>query len=245
MQVYIITGTSQGLGASLSRLLSESGCLVYGISRHEGNTCGHFVKCDLSDVKQIEETVDAIFSDINFDQADSITLINNAAELGAIATLDNRLEGDSIQRQLMVNLAAPAILSSKFLEMTGHYAGKRKIVNVTSTAARQPYHGLALYCMSKAGLEMMSGCLAMEQKMKANPVEIILIDSGPMDTRMQEIIRSSRREDFPAVDRYIDKFRRRELPSPQAVAAFMIECISGNKRSEDGRYSFFEYIEER
>ncbi|MEN8254337.1 MAG: SDR family NAD(P)-dependent oxidoreductase [Verrucomicrobiota bacterium] len=224
MEVYIISGASKGLGQALSQQLHEGGHCVYGLSRNKGGTHGLYVECDFSDIAKTEFALNSIFQKLDFDAIESMTLINNAADLNPIVPI-GKATSSEIDRALKINLAAPAILTSLFIEKTEGFPGRRRLVNITSRTAQKPYYGLSLYCMSKAGLEHLGACVVLEQAGRPNPVEVILIDPGSMDTPMQETIRAACPEYFKAVEHFRSRYENGELPSPKTVAKFVVDRI--------------------
>lgn len=239
MEVYIISGASKGLGQALSRQLHESGHGVYGLSRSKGGTCGRYVECDFSDIVKTELALNEVLQQLDFDTADSVTLINNAADLNPVLPVGKATPSE-IERSLKINLIAPAVLTSLFIEKTESFSGRRRIVNITSKTGQTPYYGLSLYCMAKAGLEQLSACVVLEQAEQANPVEILLVDPGSMDTPMQEVIRAACPEYFPAVEHFRSRYENGELPSPETVAKFVVECINKDQRGQGEMYRFLE-----
>ena len=74
------------------------------------------------------------------------------------------------------------------------YAGKKKILNISSGAAVNPYESWSLYCTSKAGVDMMTKVLSKEQKRLKKGVKIVSIYPGIVDTDMQEKARNTPKE---------------------------------------------------
>ena len=96
-----------------------------------------------------------------------------------------------IVRNIQINLTAPAVLLSGFIRHTQNWKMRKLVLNISSGAAVRPYFGWSAYCASKAGLEHFSRCAALEQKSRENPVTILSINPGVIDTSMQEKIRKT------------------------------------------------------
>lgn len=239
MEFYIISGASKGLGKALSRQLHESGHCVYGLSRSKGETHGIYVECDFSDTVKTGLALNEILRKLDSDVVESVTLINNAADLNPIIPVGMATPAE-IESALKINLTAPAVLTSLFIEKTEPFPGRRRIVNITSKTGQSPYYGLSLYCMAKAGLEQLSACVVLEQAEQPNPVEVLLVDPGAMDTPMQDDIRAACPEYFPAVEHFRSRYENGELPSPEIVAKFVIECINKDQRGQGEMYRFPE-----
>jgi NAD(P)-dependent dehydrogenase (short-subunit alcohol dehydrogenase family) len=72
------------------------------------------------------------------------------------------MEDADWDRVLATNLRGPFLLSRAFARRLVEAGYPGQIVNVTSGAARRARRGAAHYCTSKAALEMLTRCLAIE-----------------------------------------------------------------------------------
>lgn len=218
-KILIITGGSKGLGLGLAKEYHKNGYRVISISRSKAEKL-YFeeqYQCDLSKSETIESVLAEIFSHLDKNNTQQLTLINNAGDLGTVNTLEN-LTPDEISYTIQVNLTAPMILSSQFIKLSQDWNCKKQILNISSGAAVNPYESWVMYCASKAGLDMMTKVVSKEQKELANGVDIISIYPGIVDTNMQKKIRNTPKKHFKAVQRFIDFFEHGELFSPEQVA---------------------------
>ncbi|MDA3838388.1 MAG: SDR family NAD(P)-dependent oxidoreductase, partial [Candidatus Delongbacteria bacterium] len=144
MNYYIITGTSKGLGEALAnRLLNENNCL-FCISRTKNsklislsekhNTNLIYFGFDLNKANKIEHLLDDIFEKIDINKVESMNLINNAGTIKPIKTIE-KLTSEEIINSFNVNLIAPTIIASKFIERTLNYSCEKRIINISSGAA--------------------------------------------------------------------------------------------------------------
>ena len=127
----------------------------------------------------------------------SICLINNAAvarPVGVLGTLDDADAATS----LAVNLAAPIALANLFCRVFTADGVARRIINVSSGAAQRALPGETMYCVTKAGLEMLTASLAAEQQ--GPDFQSISVRPGIIDTDMQAFARSQSRDVLPSVD---------------------------------------------
>jgi benzil reductase ((S)-benzoin forming) len=92
------------------------------------------------------------------------------------------------------------IMSSCFIKQTEKIKARRKIVNITSGAGIYPMGDMSVYCTAKAGLNMFTRCVGVEQMAKENPLEIIAVDPGMVETTMQQTARGKDAEDFAMAD---------------------------------------------
>ncbi|MFE8697369.1 (S)-benzoin forming benzil reductase [Cytobacillus sp. FJAT-53684] len=224
MNVYIITGASKGIGFELAKQLSEAGHCVVGMARTDCGLDG--MKCyrtDLSELEKLESLMADILTTVQLD-AGSITLINNAGMVEPIGLIGT-VEALEMSNAIAVNLTAPMILSNTFISKLENFKGKKRIVNISSGAGRNPYEGWGTYCTTKAGLDHFSRVIALEQMKAENPVEIVSIAPGIIDTGMQETIRASSEEAFPLLEKFIDYKDQGMLVSAEQTAKKLISII--------------------
>ncbi len=218
-KTLIITGGSKGLGLGLAKEYHKNGYRVCSISRSKNEKL-YFMEqyqCDLSKTETIENVIKEIFSHLDKKNTQQLTLINNAGDLGTVNTLETLAPSD-INYTIQVNLTAPMVLSSQFIKLSKDWNCKKQIINISSGAAVNPYESWVMYCASKAGLDMMTKVVSKEQKELRNGVGIVSIYPGIVDTNMQVKIRNTPKENFKAVQRFIDFYKHGDLFSPEQVA---------------------------
>ncbi len=217
--ILIITGGSKGLGLGLAKEYHRNGYRIISISRSKIKKFYAFeqYQCDVSDVKSIEETMIEIFSHLDKSQTKNITLINNAGTLGTVNTLEH-IEPTEINYTINVNLVAPLVFCSQFIKLTKNWNCKKQLFNISSGAAINPYESWAMYCSSKAGLDMITKVIAKEQKELKNGVSIVSIYPGVVETAMQVQLRKTPKEKFKSVQRFIDLYEHGDLFTPKQVA---------------------------
>ncbi|MBP2239583.1 NAD(P)-dependent dehydrogenase (short-subunit alcohol dehydrogenase family) [Cytobacillus eiseniae] len=233
MNVYIITGASKGIGFELAKQLSEEGHYVVGIARTDCELENvKFYRADISKSEKLESLLATILTAVQLD-ARSITLINNAGmvePIGLIGTVDAK----EMANAMVVNLTAPMILSNLFISKLKDFKGKKRIVNISSGAGRNPYEGWGTYCTTKAGLDHFSRVIALEQEKAEYPVRIVSIAPGIIDTGMQETIRASSEDAFPLLDRFIDYKEQGMLVSAEQTAMKLISFIENKDFNKIG-----------
>lgn len=234
MPAYIITGGSKGLGAELARQLLQQGAAVHCVSRGESESLRQealrmkgaytFHAYDLAQTDGLDSLMERILGQI--DQADTITLINNAGQLAPM-TFIGRADQEDLQRSLQVNLIAPALLTNSFIRQTQALPVVKRVVQISSGAGKKPYPGWGAYCAAKAGIDMLTRCIGVEQANQPYPVEVISVAPGVVDTEMQREIRAASEEDFPQQSRFVELHTHGELQSPEATAAQLLELLQG------------------
>jgi NAD(P)-dependent dehydrogenase (short-subunit alcohol dehydrogenase family) len=240
MLTAIVTGVSQGLGEALARQLLERGCRVTGIGRKTSPRLAGdryaFVTCDLGDSVAIATCVAPAFAAIAH-QREAICLINNAATIEPAGVLGT-LQSGEIARSIAVNLVAPIALSSLFCQTFDDDAIERRIINVSSGAAQSVISGESLYCIAKAGLEMLTRSLAAEH---ASPsFRAITLRPGIIDTGMQVFARSQSREVLPSVDLFKGFHESGNLVPPDTVARKVLERLVFAPVQQGRTYSYAE-----
>lgn len=246
MNYYYITGTSRGIGKAFAEhLLENPANQVIGISRHrsiEHPNYRHFY-LDLTDVNAV-----AAFKFELHANAKKIYLINNAGVLGFIKPV-GKLEAATIIKNYTVNLIAPTILTNAFIECYDSTDAEKVIVNVSSGAGKNPIDGWAVYCASKAGMDMLSRVVDAEQKIRAKTPQdnihkgfhIFSIAPGVVNTGMQEEIRKARKEDFSRLEDFIGYKVNNQLSEPEFVSKKYINILANINSIKDVLSSIKDY----
>jgi NAD(P)-dependent dehydrogenase (short-subunit alcohol dehydrogenase family) len=235
-QLAIISGTSRGIGKSILNAFLKTGTTCLTINRSQQNLSHpillrNFV-FDLEKIDQIDELVNELLQNMDLKLLDKIYLINNAAVIGQIGSLDT-IPGPDIKSVLDVNLTAPLLLSSALIREIKSLKVKLEIVHISSGAAFSPISGLGPYCISKAALEMLSKSLNGENR--TNGVRSVTIGPGVVDTNMQKELRSSDPLHFAAHGMFTDFKSKGVLQSPDEVGQKMVDFILKGDY-EGGRY---------
>ena len=218
-KVLIITGGSKGIGRAVIDQYINKDFLVFSVSRTHADDLKNAeqIKFDLSNVTGIEKMFTELLQKLNKNTINKITLINNAATIGSIKRIEDN-SADDLSQTTQLNVTAPLILSSLFIKLTKDWNAEKSIINISSGAALRPIFGWTGYCASKAALDMITKGIAAEQAGTENGVKAISIYPGVVDTGMQEKIRSSDKNDFSDVQRFIDMKSNSTLADPETVA---------------------------
>lgn len=218
MQV-IVTGVSQGLGEALALDLLGRGVQVLGIGRRSSPRLAseryRFLRCDLAQASMLPAVVEPAFAAIASQRPSYACLVNNAATLDPVGVLGTT-EADHIMTSMTVNLVAPVVLASEFCRVFDDDAVERRIINVSSGAAQHVIAGESLYCIAKAGLEMLTRTLAAEHA--APRFRAISLRPGVIDTPMQAHARTQPKERLPSVDLFAGFHAAGQLVAPDVVA---------------------------
>jgi NAD(P)-dependent dehydrogenase (short-subunit alcohol dehydrogenase family) len=218
--LFILTGASRGLGAALAQALMKPGhrlvCVARGDNaelRAHAAAAGvtlDWHQADLSDAHAAEawmtKTLAALPPYAN------ATLVHNAGVVEPIGTIDT-LRADTLLPHLQLNLAGPMALTAALLRGTAEWNAQRRVLAISSGAARRPIAGWAAYCTGKAGLDMFVRAINADGDAS---VRAVALAPGVIDTDMQRTIRGA---DFAGVQRFRDLHTHGELVSPHDAAA--------------------------
>ncbi|RQS67658.1 short chain dehydrogenase [Burkholderia sp. Bp8963] len=221
----IVTGHTRGLGAALAALLLQRGIAVLGLSRSRHPSLGtqagdRFaeVELDLSDPARVEAWLagDALRRFV--DGASTVLLFNNAGTVEPIGPLDAQ-DPAAIARAVSLNVATPLMLSAALAKAAADTA-ERRVLHVSSGAARNAYAGWSIYCATKAALDHHARAVALDA---TRGLRICSVAPGVVDTGMQATIRSTSTDNFPLRDKFDQLKASGALATPDAAARQLID----------------------
>lgn len=235
MQVFIITGSSRGLGAGIARALFHPNHSVIGVARSRNAAleevataaggCLHQYQQDLADPAQAEAWLQARLQELDPARLDRLVLIHNAGLLRPIDLIGQEADAVITQQAMLLNLVTPMRMTETFTRHTQDWPIAKQVLMISSGAGRKPYPGWSTYCSSKAGLDMFARCLAEEQATHPHPLRVVSLAPGVIDTDMQSLIRQQDQANFPNLQRFLDLKAQGQLDSPtsagQKIAAFL------------------------
>ncbi len=230
----IITGASKGLGKQLALQCMKEGDTVATIERHPDTELVGIAKelgCELiqlpvnlTDLKSTVSTVSWLINQASPEQFSSVRLINNAGVLGPVGPISEASAPD-IDHTIRINFEAPVLIIQRFLELTKNWKAPKRIMNISSGAARKDVPGWAMYCSTKAALDRFSSTVSEDAKIHGIDLKISSVAPGVVDTGMQEQIRSLSSEDFPQVERFKTLKEESKLTSPDKAAAKLLAYL--------------------
>jgi benzil reductase ((S)-benzoin forming) len=229
--LYIITGSSKGIGKTLvDKLLEKDENQVIGIARSPYEMAHpRFLNLslDLSNVKETLKSLDRMMPQGDFDK---IVLVNNAGMIGPIEHLGN-MDPKSIHQVFMLNTIAPAILMNDFVHKYGSLKEvDRLIINISSGAAKKAIDGWACYSASKSAINMLSEAAVVEAELDATGIRIFSVAPGVVDTYMQAEIRNADVKAFSTLSKFVGLKENQQLSSPLHTASKIIELIDNPSR---------------
>jgi benzil reductase ((S)-benzoin forming) len=228
--LYIITGTSRGLGKALAAAAEAvPSAHVITLSREPASASrpNHY-GVDLADAAALASTCTAVAAALAGQSWRRAVLINNAGVVAPVMPLA-RADRDALARNIAVNLSAPMLLMQWFAATIAVGAQHASIINISSGAGRRPIAGWAAYCATKAGLDMASRAMAEECAAAALPLTVTSLAPGIIDTDMQAEIRNTTEDKFADVERFRAFKAEGALASAEAVAEKIIALDAAGK----------------
>jgi benzil reductase ((S)-benzoin forming) len=234
--LYIITGSSRGLGRAIAKQLAIAGHLVVGIARQQNLELASLEvkypvaqwKADLADAQDIAQQLEQYLTSALVSTQEpitSVTLINNAAYLAEPASLGAQVNAD-IVHAIEVGLTAPLLLCNAFLRATQSASIPKSIVNISSGLGRRAMAGSTSYCAIKAGMDHFSRAIDLEQQEMKYPARVCSLAPGVIDTDMQVQLRGASPEAFSSRQNFQDLKDKGQLDAPDAAAAKIIAYIA-------------------
>lgn len=216
----ILTGHSRGLGAALCESLLRRGVRVLGLSRG-GNRAlaarfGALLgeqQVDLGDPATLDALAESPWLADFLAGAEPAMLINNAGLLQPVGPVGGQ-GAEALAGAVRVNVMAPLVLSDAFVRLTTA-CGDRRILHVSSGAARTPYAGWSIYCACKAALDHHARAT---QEDRIAGLRIASLAPGVIDTDMQADIRTITADRFPQVERFRALKQTGALRPPEEAA---------------------------
>jgi NAD(P)-dependent dehydrogenase (short-subunit alcohol dehydrogenase family) len=202
----LVTGGSRGIGAGICRAMAACGANVL-VNYHQDEDKGKAES--LADQVRDEFNVNAFSfrADISDQEAVLSMYAYMDKSLGGIDILVNNAGTESVDhaihmdlgewdRVMNVNLRGSFICAQQAgIRMARKNSGV--IINISSMHDKTPRKGLIHYCTAKAGLNMMTKCLALE--LAEYKVRVLAVSPGAIETEMN-------REEINAFGR--DKFNK-------------------------------------
>jgi len=230
MNLYVVTGATKGLGAELAKQVAadaDNRLVTLGRSRTDATN----IEVDLADAAALGRACDELERRIAGQAFGRAVLINNAGVISPVGPLE-KVDAAELERNLAVNFTAPILLMRRFLQATAGVA-LRRIVNISSGAARRPIFGWSAYCAAKAGLDMASRAVALEATTRGLAVEVASLAPGVIDTPMQATVRGAGVEDFVDVERFRAMKAEGALRPAAGVAADILRLEASGKLAGD------------
>ncbi|MBF0279971.1 MAG: SDR family oxidoreductase [SAR324 cluster bacterium] len=195
-KIAVITGSTQGLGASTARLFAErgaAGLIICGRNQVKGESVAaeisskacptHFVQADLAKVEDCRKVIaeaDRHFSKVH-------ALVNCAAvtDRGTILNTSEEL----FDRMMAINTRAPFFLMQDTIKIMLREKIQGTIVNIQSMSAHGGQPFISVYCTSKGALSVLTKNVA--YSLLRNRIRVNGLNIGWMDTPGEDSIQKN------------------------------------------------------
>ena len=228
MKLAIISGGSKGLGHAIAEKLLVAGYQVVEFSRSAPHA--YSIKLDFSSPDLMLPALSANLETLATKQWDEIVVVSNAASLSPIGPTSKK-NSMAVLANININFTSAILFMSEVIKHFQSHPCRKVVASISSGAALKAYSGWSLYCSAKAGLESYVRTVAVEQESEPSPFVMLNVDPGVMDTDMQSLIRSSHKDDFPAVDYFIHRKESGELRTPDQVAIGVVKILHSDATS--------------
>ncbi len=187
-KVVLITGASSGIGRATARLFAEKGGNIVAVGRNENEleTLRREIfdekglltafTADISDATQIDDLYD--FMTENFGRID---VLINAAGILKNGTIENTSLKDW-DETMNVNLRSVFYMTEKCVPHLAKTKGN--IVNVSSVTGLRAFPGVLAYCVSKAAIDQLTRCSALELASKG--IRVNAVNPGVVVTNIHK-----------------------------------------------------------
>jgi 3-oxoacyl-[acyl-carrier protein] reductase len=227
----LVTGGTAGIGRAVALALAAEGYtvvisgrrpkaevsdLVESLREASGKDGCRYVRGDIADASSRDELVQTIRREYG-----RLSVLVNNAGVGTKSRQDMlTLTEEDFVSLLKVNLVAPFLLSAALAPLMGGDKTPAYIVNVSSISAYTSSTNRADYCISKAGMSMMTRLFA--DRLAADNVRVFEVRPGIIRTDMTR----------PVADKYDRLIEGGLLPigrwgEPQDVARAVVGIVLG------------------
>ncbi len=231
-KVVIVTGASSGIGRAAALLFANKGSAVVAVGRNEKelNTLARSVKSKnglvnvhLADVTEMTQ-LERIVSETVHKHGQIDVLVNSAGVIKNGTAETTTL--DDWDKMFSINLRSIFVLSQKCLPYLVETKGN--IVNVSSVAGTRSFPNILAYSVSKAALDQMTRCSALE--LAAKGVRVNAVNPGVVVTN----IHKRGGMDESSYDRFLEHSKETHpigrVGTPQEVAE-LIYYLASEKAS--------------
>src|SRR6266850_4896512 len=186
MQTVVVTGASSGIGRAAAVRFGRNGAAVLAVGRkamalnevaHEIERAGG--RCVPFEADVTSASAPAAIVGKAAEALGGLTTLVNAAGIIAMGTIENTTD-EAWDEMLDINLRAPFRLMRAATPLL--VASRGSIVNVSSVTGLRAFPGVLAYCVSKAGVDQLTRCAALE--LAAKGVRVNAVNPGVVITEI-------------------------------------------------------------
>jgi NAD(P)-dependent dehydrogenase (short-subunit alcohol dehydrogenase family) len=252
-QIAWVTGAGRGIGRAAALALADQGAAVAVVSRTQNEidrVAAQIISRGGRSIATILDVSNWAMVDWAAKQIENVLgpidiLVNNAGVLEPLGKLWET-DPEEFGRLIDINLSGAYYCMRAVLPGMVR-RGRSVIVNVSSVAATLVSPGWSAYAVSKAGLDHLTRCLAID--LKGTSIRAYTLHPGLTETKMQETLRRATDDQLPPARRqlFIDQQQAGNVFStdvPARAIAWLasVQCDLDNGATIDLRTQP-EYIE--
>ena len=184
--LYIVTGTTRGIGHELKKILLDNNCDVISINRNK--TDKYDYKMDLSHIEEVNAASYHLREKIKNKYSNhKIVFVNNAFSLSPIGKLSD-YKNYQIVNSLTTNIFSPLTL----IKLLTEAPNPLYIINITSGAAHSVNKHLGIYSSCKLFIENFLKFVEIESN---NCLKVHNFNPGITKTKMYDTLSNSEKFD--------------------------------------------------
>lgn len=185
-RIALVTGASSGIGRATAIRLAHDGARVAVVARQAERLTevAEIIRAEeseafiqVADVTDTEQAAQAVAATV--EHFGSLDILVNAAGILASGTIENT-QLEAWDEMMNVNLRAVFHLMN--LTVPHLIASRGNIVNVSSVTGLRSFPGVLAYCVSKAGVDQLTRCAALE--LAAKGVRVNAVNPGVVVTEV-------------------------------------------------------------
>ncbi len=222
----VITGSSRGIGLGIAKELLENGFAVVLSARKRSEEIDalekgypekvFFVPCDISDMNAVDNLVS--FAKEKFGKID--LLVNNAGVAPKERKDILELLPEDFDYVTDINLKGTFFVTQKFVPLLKEN-GNSRIVNISSMSAYTASVNRGEYCISKAGISMITKLFA--ARLAEYGISVLEIRPGIIETEMTSKVKEKYEK---LIDGGLTPIKR--MGQPEDIAKCVVSIANGN-----------------
>lgn len=221
MKVAVVTGSSRGIGLAIAKKLEEQGYLVVYSASSDRPDLSPYVRFDISKIEEIERLLQIVLD--RYGRID--LLVNNAGVAPKVREDLLHTSAESFDRVLGINLKGTFYMCQKFANQMIRLKSvlpeyQPRIVNIGSISAFTSSTNRAEYCISKAGVGMVTALFA--DRLAKEGIPVLEVRPGIILTDMTRGVQEKYQT---MIDNGLTPIPR--MGTPEDVADCVWACASG------------------
>lgn len=187
-KTLLVTGATSGIGKATAARFAQAGASIAAVGRDDAALLKLKQDLESSGVECL-----TIQADLSLEEGAVLAVSKTIEHFGGIDVLVNAaghissgtIENTSFEawdEMLRINLRAPFILME--IALPSIIARRGNIVNVSSVTGLRAFPGVLAYCVSKAGVDQLTRCAALE--LAAKGVRVNAVNPGVVVTEIHK-----------------------------------------------------------